>query len=348
MRGSMGNQYSCGPCKKRDGWNVNVLKNALVGRSYRAKDCKERINEVLQLQRELLKLPSDYKIAIILGSDTAAVESALWNLLGCNKIDVVVHDAFSQKWYNDIANNLKLECNKFNSSEGVNSDNDIVFTYNGTTSGKCIGNLNFIEGDRKGIVICDATSAAFAYDIDWTKIDVFTYSWQKTLGGEAGHGVIVVSPRVFERLEKYRPDRPIPLFMDLRNEALFKGDSINTLSMLCIEDVKDALLYMRTIDPIKKTEENAKFVYDFLDKSEILQAVIQDKNIRSKTSITFTTERTEVVEDVYRVMAEKKLALDIKNYKNEPIGFRIWTGPTIDIKDLKNMMVELEKTIRTL
>jgi phosphoserine aminotransferase len=344
------NRYSSGPCKKRPGWNVNVLENALVGRSHKSIECVNRIKEVNKLQRELLKIPENFKMGILIGSDTAAVEGAIWTLIGERDIDCIVTDAFSKKWYKDLTEVLKLKnVRKLDDENGVDNDKDIIFCLNGTTSGKYIGGLDFIKDNRKGLTICDATSGVFAYNIDWKKIDILCYSWQKVLGSEAAHGVVVVSPRVFERMQNYKPDRPIPELINLRNEKLFEdGQTINTLSMLCIEDLKDALTWAINNDIIKKIDENSNFMYDFIDKSDILKARVTDKKYRSKTSITFTIDKTEIIPEVVEIMANKKIAFDIKGYRTELPGFRVWAGPTVNLSDLKIMMIELEKTIKEL
>jgi phosphoserine aminotransferase len=354
--------FSSGPCGKRPKWNVDVLGDALVGMSHRSQICKDRVKEVISLQKEILKLPQDFKIGIIMGSDTAAIESAFWNLLGLNGVDIINFDVFGNRWSNDIINNLKIkDVREFKSNIGeipnldsISCDRDIVFCFNGTTSGTFL-DLDFIKKDRKGLVFCDATSGAFAYEIDWDKIDILTYSWQKVLGGEAGHGVVILSPRAIKRLNEYTPTWPIPYFMNLKHKDVFvEGITINTLSMLCVEDLKDALLWAKNNGGldflIKKTEENSNYLYNFLDNSKYLTPLCKDKKYRSKTSVTFAFKENNTDERLKTIVdsMSKYGFCDIKGHRDAPTSFRIWCGPTVEIENLKNFCKKLEELLSSL
>ena len=246
--------FSSGPCAKRPGWDVNNLTSASVGRSHRSKPCKSKIQEVCNLSRSILKLPDDYHVAIVPGSDTGAIEMAMWSMLGERPIDILSWESFGEGWVTDVVKQLKLtDVNKISSDYGkipnlerVDFDKDVIFTWNGTTSGVCVPNADWIKSDRMGLTFCDATSAVFAMDLDWSKLDVITYSWQKVLGGEAQHGMLILSPRAVERLETYSPPWPLPKLFRLTkngkfNASIFSGATINTVSMLCVEDILDSL-----------------------------------------------------------------------------------------------------------
>ncbi|MDR3290343.1 MAG: phosphoserine transaminase [Rickettsiales bacterium] len=350
MKKTNKNNFSSGPCCKRPDWNVNVLQNALVGRSHKAKPCLDRVKEIMLLQREILQLPNDFKIGIIMGSDTAAIESTFWNLLGERGVDCINFDVFGNKWYKDIKNILKIaDVREFKADFGkipdisnVDMNRDVVFCLNGTTSGTFL-DLDFIKKDRQGLVFCDATSSAFAYKIDWEKVDVLTYSWQKVLGGEAGHGIVIVSPKALERLNNFTPNRPIPSFMNLKSKDMWtEGLTLNTLSMLCVEDFRDALLWAKSNGGleflIKKTKENSDYLYNYLDNSNVFKTLCDNKKYRSKTSITFefkennTEERLKVIIDL---LNKENIAVDFKGHRDAPLGFRVWCGPTIDLEDIK-------------
>ncbi|GMO56699.1 MAG: phosphoserine transaminase [Rickettsiales bacterium] len=358
MKKTNKNNFSSGPCCKRPDWDINALKDALVGRSHKAQICKDRVKETMELQREILGLPQDYKIGIIMGGDTAAIESAFWNLLGERGVDCISFDVFGIKWFKDIKDNLKIEnVRNFNAEFGkipdvsdVNFDNDVVFSFNGTTSGTFL-DTDFIKDDRKGLTFCDATSGAFAYQVDWKKIDVFTYSWQKVLGGEAGHGVIILSPRAVERLNNFTPKFPIPVFMNLKNKDIFlEGLTINTLSMLCVEDFRDALLWAKNNGGldflINKTKENSDYLYNFLNNSPTYKPLCEEKKYQSRTSVTFIFRENssdERVKEVVELLAKEGIAYDIKGHRDCPIPcFRVWCGPTIALDDIKILCEWLE------
>ncbi len=272
-------QFSSGPCAKRPGWRTRNLDDALVGRSHRAKDAKARLKLAIDLTRELLQIPSDYRVGIVPGSDTGAVEMALWSLLGQRGVDVLAWESFGDGWVSDVVKQLKLrDARVLKAGYGdivdlasVNFDNDVVFTWNGTTSGVRVPNGDWIAADRKGLTLCDATSAAFAQNLDWPKLDVVTLSWQKALGGEAGHGMLILSPRAVERLLSYAPAWPLPKVFRLMSggkliEGIFEGETINTPSMLCVEDYIDALRWAKSLGGlaalIARANANAKALAD--------------------------------------------------------------------------------------
>jgi phosphoserine aminotransferase len=266
-------------------------------------------------------------------------------------VDCIVFDTFIKKWHNDIKNRLKIQdCRDFSAEYGdfpdiskIDNNRDIVFCYNGTTSGTHIDNFDFIKKDRTGLTFCDATSSVFAYDVDWSKIDVLTYSWQKVLGGEAAHGVIVMGPRAIERLNNYTPDRPIPTFMDLRHKDIFtEGLTINTLSMLCVADCRDALEWAKGVDLQKKTEENSGYLYDFIDKNPHFKPLVKLPQYRSKTAVAFIIENVDKIQKIVDLLAEENVAFDIKGHRDAPPSFRVWCGPTVALEDIKILCEWLE------
>ena len=294
--------FSSGPCPKRPGWNLSGLSGAILGRSHRSKIALDRINQVIQLIRETLEVPNDYHIGIVPASDTGAIEMLLWNLLGDRPVDVLAWESFGNDWVKDVVNQLKIDdANVMKAEYGdivdlhkVNFENDVVFTWNGTTSGVCVPNADWIDQNRKGLTICDATSAVYSMYLPWEKLDATSFSWQKVLGGEAQHGVIIINPRVIERLENYRPNNPIPKIFQLSsnskiNKKLFTGSTINTPSMLCIEDVLDSLLWVKSIGGLKRTieisENNLSIVEKKILNSSWLEFLPNRKEIRSCTSI---------------------------------------------------------------
>ncbi|EPR20363.1 phosphoserine aminotransferase, partial [Agrobacterium radiobacter DSM 30147] len=293
--------FSSGPCSKRPGWSLDALSDAPLGRSHRAKVGKAKLKQAIDLTREILDVPADYRIGIVPASDTGAVEMALWSLLGERGVDMLAWESFGAGWVTDVIKQLKLkDVRKFEADYGllpnlaeVDFDRDVVFTWNGTTSGVRVPNADFIPADRKGLTICDATSAAFAQDMDFTKLDVVTFSWQKVLGGEGGHGVIILSPRAVERLLSYAPAWPLPKIFRMVSggkliEGIFTGETINTPSMLCVEDYIDALLWAKNLGGLKaligRADANAKVIYDFIEKNNWIANLAVKPETRSNTS----------------------------------------------------------------
>ena len=355
--------FGCGPCKKRPGWDSDVFKNTQVaGRSHRSKLCVSLMNEVSNLQREILGVPDDYLIGIINGSDTCAFECSLWNLIGPNGVDCIVIDSFSKIWANDVKNELKIKDFKiYETNPGqmpdianINGDRDIVTVYNGTTTGVCFDNLDFIKPDRKGLTLFDATSVAFATNIDFSKIDVLTYSWQKVLGGEGGIGILILSPRAIKRLEEFEPEnRPMPRVFKIKKDGKislgpFEGKPVNTISMLLFEDIKSSLLWAKNNGGlqflINKAKENSDFLYKFIDNNEFLETLCKEKKYRSPTSVCFhikdkfcknEEEKTTITNEIRSILEKENVAFDINSYRGMPVGFRIWCGPTVDLDDIK-------------
>src|ERR1700685_747705 len=295
-------RFSSGPCAKRPGWTPQALNDAALGRSHRAKLGKAKLKLAIDLTREILRVPADYRIGITAGSDTGAVEMALWSLLGARPVDLLAWESFGEGWVSDVVKELKLsEARTLKAPYGelpdltkVDPDHDVVFTWNGTTSGVRVANADWIAADRKGLTICDATSAAFAQDLDWAKLDVVTFSWQKALGGEAGHGMIVLSPRAVERLETYKPAWPLPKVFRMTKggklvEGIFEGETINTPAMLCVEDYLDALNWGRSIGGLKglmaRADANTKVLADWKAKTPWIDFLAKDPAVRSNTSV---------------------------------------------------------------
>lgn len=355
--------FSSGPCAKRPGWTVDVLKTALVGRSHRAKPAKARIEKAIALTRELLEVPADYRIGIVPASDTGAVEMFLWSALGARGVDMLAWESFGEGWVTDVQKQLKLaDARIFKAPYGqlpdlkqVNFDHDVVFTWNGTTSGVRVPNADWIPADRKGLTICDATSGAFAQNLDFSKLDVVTFSWQKALGGEAAHGILILSPRAVERLETYKPDRPLPKIFRLTKggklmEDIFEGATINTVSMLCIEDAVDAMEWGKSIGGLKamqaRADANFKVLSDWVAKTDWVDFLAQLPETRSNTSVCLVIADTAVklLDDDAQAAFAKAIvsrldkagaAYDIGAYRDAPTGLRIWAGSTVEASDLK-------------
>src|SRR5246127_573693 len=294
--------FSSGPCAKRPGWNPQNLKDAALGRSHRAKIGKAKLKQAIELTREVLEVPADYKIGIVPASDTGAVEMALWSLLGARPVTTIAWESFGEGWVSDIIKELKLkDVTQLHSGYGdipdlskANSDTDIIFTWNGTTSGVRVPNADWIKADRKGLTICDATSAAFAQPLDWKKLDVITFSWQKALGGEAAHGMLVLSPRAVERLESYKPAWPLPKIFRMTKggkliDGIFQGETINTPSMLCVEDYLDALEWAKSAGGLAAFRApragNTRVINDWVNRSAWIDFLAGDPGIRSNTSV---------------------------------------------------------------
>lgn len=354
--------FSSGPCAKRPNWSVDVLRNAHVGRSHRSQECQHQIRDLLNKTRNILNIPNDYVIGITPASDTGAVEMALWNLLGSRIVDIIHFEEFGKTWFNDISQQLKLENRVFSADYGkcpdistVNFDHDVVFTSNGTTSGVCIHNYDFIPNKRNGLVICDATSSIFSIPMNIIKFDVLTYSWQKSLGGEGQHGVIIMSPAAIKRLEEYRPTWPMPKILNLRNKTgvnmeFFNGSTINTPSMIAIADALDGLNWIESIGGLEVAYErvnaNAKIIHSFIEKSDFLSNLCENQNFYSKTSICFQitskwflnmNNETQkiVINEIAKYLSDNNIGYDIINHKTAPNSFRIWCGPTIEKEDLE-------------
>ncbi|HBT70686.1 MAG TPA: phosphoserine transaminase [Agrobacterium sp.] len=358
--------FSSGPCSKRPGWSLDALSDAPLGRSHRAKVGKAKLKQAIDLTREVLNVPADYRIGIVPASDTGAVEMALWSLLGERGVDMLAWESFGAGWVTDVVKQLKLkDVRKFEADYGllpnlaeVDFDRDVVFTWNGTTSGVRVPNADFIPADRKGLTICDATSAAFAQDMDFTKLDVVTFSWQKVLGGEGGHGVIILSPRAVERLLSYSPAWPLPKIFRMVSggkliEGIFTGETINTPSMLCVEDYIDALLWAKNLGGLKaligRADANAKVIYDFIEKNDWIANLAVKPETRSNTSVCLKIVDAEVAaldaaaqadfaKGVVALLEKENVALDIGAYRDAPSGLRIWAGATIETADMEAVM----------
>jgi len=355
--------FSSGPCSKRPNWSLDALKDAALGRSHRSKLGKNKLKQAIDLTREVLQVPADYRIGIVPASDTGAVEMALWSLLGARGVDMVAWESFGSGWVSDVVKELKLaDIRKFNADYGklpdlsaVDFDRDVVFTWNGTTSGVRVANADFIPADRKGLTICDATSAAFAQNLDFQKLDVVTFSWQKVLGGEGAHGVLILSPRAVERLETYEPAWPLPKIFRMTKggkiiEGIFQGETINTPSMLCVEDYIDALLWAKSLGGLNalmaRADANAKVLFDFCDKNPWLANLAEKPETRSNTSVCLkivdpavtaldAAGQEEFAKGVVATLEKEGVAVDVGAYRDAPSGLRIWCGATIDTADLE-------------
>ena len=362
--------FSSGPCAKRPGWNNALLEGAILGRSHRSKIALNKINQVIDLTKELLKIPNNYYVGIVPASDTGAIEMLLWSLLGERSVEVLAWESFGSDWVKDVVEQLKLPDTKTITAEygkivdlnSIDFKSDIVFTWNGTTSGVCVPNGNWIDDNREGLTICDATSATFSMDLPWDKLDATTFSWQKVLGGEAQHGVIVLSPKTILRLERFIPKRAIPKIFKIANNGkvnkkLFQGSTINTPSMLCIEDVLDALNWVKDIGGVKKTIElsksNLQIVENKINNSSWLEFLPFKKELRSCTSICLKVKLEviefygeEVLKEKMKIMFDyfenEKIAYDINAYRDAPIGIRIWGGSTVSKKDIDILLDWLE------
>lgn len=355
--------FSSGPCAKRPNWSLDALKDAPLGRSHRAKVGKNKLKLAIDLTREVLGVPADYRIGIVPASDTGAVEMALWSLLGERGVDMVAWESFGEGWVTDVVKQLKLaDARSFVAPYGelvdfakVDFDRDVVFTWNGTTSGVRVANADFIPADRKGLTICDATSAAFAQDMDFAKLDVVTFSWQKVLGGEGAHGVIILSPRAVARLETYKPAWPLPKIFRLTSggkliEGIFSGETINTPSMLCVEDYIDALNWAKSVGGlaglIARADANAGALNAFVDQSSFLSNLSVKNETRSNTSVCLTISDKDVLaleadaqanfaKSMVSLLEKEGVAFDIGSYRDAPAGLRIWCGATVETADIQ-------------
>jgi phosphoserine aminotransferase len=355
--------FSSGPCAKRPGWTPEVLDTALLGRSHRSAPGKAKLKDAIDRTAKLLGLPANYRVAIVPASDTGAMELAMWSMLGPKPVDVFAWESFGEDWVTDTIKQLKLgESRVFKAGYGslpnlsqADARHDIVFLWNGTTSGVRVPNADWIGADREGITICDATSAAFAMDLDWPKLDVVTFSWQKVLGGEAAHGMLVLSPRAVRRLESYVPPWPLPKIFRLTragklNEAIFEGETINTPSMLAVEDYLDALTWAETIGglPVLKARANANFaaLSAWVQRTGWIDFLAGEASYRSNTSVclkivdpSFTAlsevARYDVVKKIANILEAEGVAFDVAGHRNAPPGLRIWCGATVEASDIE-------------
>lgn len=348
--------FSSGPCSKRPGYSLQNLRTDILGRSHRSSLGKAALKEAIDKSKQLLNLPDGYRLGIVPASDTGAVEMILWSVLGPKPVDVCYWESFGKGWMTDVVNELKIAAvNKFEADygklpdlSGTNPDHDIVFTWNGTTSGVKVRNGEWIADDRTGLTICDATSAVFAMELPWEKLDVVTFSWQKVLGGEAAHGVLILSPRAVARLEEYKAPRPLPKIFRLTKdgkliEAVFTGATINTPSMLCVADYLDALSWIEDLGGVQKlcerSQANLEVIEKFVAANDWINFLADDKEIRSNTSVCLTLELPEhKVKEIVSLLAKEKVAYDIGAYRDAPAGLRIWCGGTVDAEDLKALM----------
>ena len=362
--------FSSGPCAKRPGWSLDALKEAALGRSHRARLGRAKLGEVIERTRALLELPEDYRVGIVPASDTGAVEMALWSLLGARGVDVLAWESFGKGWVTDIVGQLKLEdVRPFEADYGklpdlslVDADRDVVFTWNGTTAGVRVPDGEWIAEDRRGLTICDATSAIFAMELPFEKLDVTTYSWQKVMGGEGAHGMLILSPRAVERLESYTPPWPLPkLFRMTRgnelNEEIFTGDTINTPSMLCVEDALDALRWIEAAGGVPgmvaRSQANLRALAVWAGKTGWVDFLAEDEGIRSSTSICFRIvdawyaalaagEQTGRQKELVGLLEKEGVAYDIGAYREAPPGLRVWGGSTVETSDIEALIPWLD------
>lgn len=366
--------FSSGPCAKRPGWSAEALAAAVLGRSHRSTEGKARLAEAISQSRELLGLPDDYLLGIVPASDTGALEMALWTLLGPRAVDVLVWDSFSGGWAADITGQLRLKDTRILKAdygqlpdlEATDPERDIVFVWNGTTSGVCVPDADWISPDRSGLTICDATSAVFAVPLPWEKLDVVTYSWQKSLGGEAAHGVIILGPRAVARLESHDPDWPVPKIFRLTKNGklmrgIFNGSTINTPSMLCVEDYLDSLAWARDQGGLSglenRTRANARMIADWVTETEWAEFLAESPEFRSPTSVClkitadwFTAlpkdEQWATVKKMAALLETEQVAFDIAAYRDAPPGLRIWAGPTVETDDIAALLPWLDWAVQ--
>jgi phosphoserine aminotransferase len=362
--------FSSGPCAKRPGWTVDALKDALVGRSHRSGPGKKKLAEVIDRTRAVLGVPADYRIAIVPASDTGAVEMALWSLLGARGVEMLVWESFGAGWAGDVVKQLKLDDVKVTEAAygqipdlaKVDFNRDVVFTWNGTTSGVKAPNGDWIPADRQGLVIADSTSAVFAMDMPWDKLDVVTYSWQKVMGGEGAHGMLILSPRAVERLETYTPKWPMPkIFLMAKGgkliEGLFQGETINTPSMIAVEDALDGLKWAEQIGGLKtliaRSNANLAALEAWVAKSDWCAFLAADPSIRSNTSVCLQVKdpkfnamepkvQATALKLLVKMLDEEGVAYDIGGYRDAPAGLRIWAGATVETSDVEALLPWLD------
>jgi phosphoserine aminotransferase len=354
-------EFSSGPCAKRPGWAPENLSNAVLGRSHRSKIGKARLKDAIDRTRAVLQVPDDYLIGIVAGSDTGAVEMALWSMLGPKPVQLLAFESFGKDWVTDVTKQLKIEAEVLSAPYGqlpdlskVRKDADLVFTWNGTTSGVRVPNADFIAADREGVTICDATSAAFAQDLDWAKLDVVTFSWQKALGGEGAHGVLILGPRAVARLESYTPAWPLPKLFRMTkggkvNLEIFEGATINTPSMLCVEDAIDALKWADAIGGLpemqRRADANLAILADWVIKTPWVEFLAEDPAARSNTSVCLKVvdprvtglpddAQADFAKKLASALEKEGVALDIGGYRDAPPGLRIWCGATVETSDV--------------
>jgi phosphoserine aminotransferase len=362
--------FSSGPCAKRPGWSLQALTDAALGRSHRAKIGKAKLKRAIDLTREILQIPANYRIGIVPASDTGAVEMALWSLLGARAVTMLAWESFGEGWVTDVEKQLKLKdvtllkapYGELPDLKKINFDSDVVFTWNGTTSGVRVPNGDWIKADRNGLTICDATSAAFAQRLDWAKLDVVTFSWQKVLGGEAAHGMLVLSPRAVERLETYKPAWPLPKIFRMTkggklNEGIFEGETINTPSMLCVEDYLDTLNWAKSIGGldalIARADANTKAIADWVKVTPWVDFLAADPAIRSNTSVCLKVvdpavtrlsadEQAKFAKALSGAVEKEGAGYDLGYYRDAPPGLRIWCGATVETADVEALLPWLD------
>jgi phosphoserine aminotransferase len=363
--------FSSGPTAKRPGWNLEALKGTPVGRSHRSKIGKAKLKEVIDLTREILEIPADYRVGIVPASDTGAVEMAMWSMLGARPVDLLAWESFGEGWITDVVKQLKLkDARSFTAPYGQLPDltkidtenNDVVFTWNGTTSGVKLPNADWISANRKGITINDATSAVFAMKMPWDKLDVTTFSWQKAMGGEGAHGILVLSPRAVARLESYKPEWPLPKIFRLTKggklmEEIFEGSTINTPSMLANEDALDSLKWIKSIGGlnamVQRSEGNLKALTDWAAKTPWIDFLCKDVATRSNTSICFEIvadwykaksedDQRNIAKELVKILEAENAAYDIDAYRDAPAGIRIWGGGTVETSDIQTLTAWLD------
>jgi phosphoserine aminotransferase len=362
--------FSSGPCAKRPGWSLSALTDALLGRSHRSKIGKAKLKRAIELTREVLEVPADYRIGIVPASDTGAVEMALWSLLGARPVTMLAWESFGEGWVSDVAKELKLKdvtvlkapYGELPDLAKVDWTSDVVFTWNGTTSGVRVPNGDWIAADRQGLAICDATSACFAQALDWRKLDVVTFSWQKALGGEAAHGMLILSPRAVARLESYTPPWPLPKIFRLTkgnklNQGVFEGETINTPSMLCVEDYLDTLAWAKSIGGLKalmaRADANTKAIADWVAVTPWIVFLAANPAIRSNTSVCLkivdpavgklpADAQTAFVKGIAAALEKEGVAYDIDSYRDAPLGLRIWCGSTAERADVEALTLWLD------
>ena len=358
--------FSSGPTTKRPGWTTKHLEFALLGRSHRSPDCKARLKNVIEESKNILALPKDYLLGIMPGSDTGAIEAALWCLLGQRGVDVLAWENFGKDWVVDVVDQLQITNRTVHVADygdlpnlsQVNFANDVIFTWNGTTSGVKVPDGDWIPSDREGLTICDATSAIFAMPIDYEKCDVLTWSWQKVLGGEAAHGMIALSPRAIERLTTYVPQWPIPkAFRLAENKKLisdiFEGNTINTPSMMCVEDILDTLEWVKGLGGIKelfkRSDKTLQYISEWINNNSSFEFMNQTEKTRSNTGITFLikddwfknsgeTKQREIMNEIFELLYKENIAYDINGYPKAPPSFRIWGGGTVEPEDVNALL----------
>src|SRR5579863_3423203 len=361
--------FSSGPCAKRPGWTPEALKDACLGRSHRSKAGKAKLQKAIARTRAILRVPADHRIGIVAGSDTGAVEMALWSLLGPRPVDVLSWESFGEDWVTDVVKQLKLNARMIKSGYGelpdlsqTKPENDIVFLWNGTTSGVRVPDGNWIADNRSGLTLCDATSAAFAMELPWPKLDVATFSWQKVLGGEAAHGMLVLSPRAVARLESYDPPWPMPKTYRMTKdgkliEGIFQGDTINTPSMLCVEDYLDALNWAERIGGlpalIRRADNNVDILANWMEKGSRARFLASSPHIRSNTSVCLKIvdswfealgreAQAAAAAKIASLLEKEGIAFDIGGYRAAPPGLRIWCGATVDASDVEALVPWLD------